>query len=68
MRNRRKPKRHLSVQNLENRRLLAADIGISEAPYGPDVPAMVGSIRPTKVDRPVFGPSKPNHARRASLK
>ena len=53
---RRKPKRRLSVQNLENRRLFAADIGISEAPYGPEVPAMVGSIRPTKVDRPVFGP------------
>jgi hypothetical protein len=53
---RRKPKRRLSVQNLENRRLFAADIGVSEAPYGPEVPAMVGSIRPTKVDRPVFGP------------
>ena len=53
---RHKPKRRLSVQNLENRRLFAADIGVSEAPYGPGVPAMVGSIRPTKVDRPVFGP------------
>jgi len=46
----------LSFQNLENRRLFAADIGVSDAPYGPEVPAMVGSIRPTKVDRPVFGP------------
>lgn len=53
---RRKPKRRLSVQNLENRRLFAADIGVSDAPYGPEVPAMVGLIRPTKVDRPVFGP------------
>ena len=53
---RRKPKRRLSLQNLENRRLFAADIGVSDAPYGPEVPARVGSIRPTKVDRPVFGP------------
>ena len=53
---RHKPKRRLSVQNLENRRLFAADIGISEAPYGHEVPAMVGSNRQTKVDRPVFGP------------
>ena len=63
MRNRRKPKRRLSVQNLENRRLFAADIGVSEAPYGPEVPAMVGSVRPTEgapiALRPINDPDCP---------
>ncbi len=60
---RRKPKRRLSVQNLENRRLFAADIGVSDAPYGPEVPAMVGSIRPEDVGpialRPINDPDCP---------
>ena len=60
---RRKPKRRLSVQHLDNRRLFAADIGASEAPYGPEVPAMVETSRPLEVDpialRPIFDPECP---------
>ena len=56
MRNRRNKKRRLSVQNLETRKLFAADVGFGDMTYGPDAPAEIGSVRPGKVERPVFGP------------
>lgn len=40
------PKRRLSVQAHENRRLFAADTEMSNPPVGPEVPVLVGSIRP----------------------
>ena len=40
------PKRKLSVQAHENRRLFAAATGMSNPPVGPEVPVLVGSIRP----------------------
>ena len=56
MRNRRNRKRRLSVQNLEARKLFAADIGFGDITYGPEAPAEIGSVRPGKVERPTFGP------------
>lgn len=45
MREKRIQKRRLSVQPLAIRRLFAADVGISDAPVGPEVPALVGAVR-----------------------
>ena len=56
MRNRRNRKRRLSVQNLETRKLFAADVGFGDMTYGPEAPAEIGSVRPGKVERPTFGP------------
>ena len=56
MQTRRNRKRRLSVQNLETRKLLAADVGFGDMTYGPEAPAEIGSIRPDKVERPTFGP------------
>lgn len=56
MRNRRNKKRRLSVQNLEPRKLFAADVGFGDMAYGPEAPAEIGSVRPGKVERPTFGP------------
>ena len=56
MRNRRNKKRRLSVQNLETRKLFAADVGFGDMTYGPETPAEIGSVRPGKVERPTFGP------------
>lgn len=52
----RNKKRRLSVQNLETRKLLAADVGFGDMTYGPETTAEIGSVRPGKVERPVFGP------------
>jgi hypothetical protein len=49
MRRKRTQKRRLSVQPLENRRLFAADVGTSDAPVGPDVPALVGAVPTAQV-------------------
>ena len=56
MQTRRNRKRRLSVQNLETRKLFAADVGFGDMTYGPEAPAEIGSIRPDKVERPTFGP------------
>ena len=56
MRNRRNRKRRLSVQNLETRKLFAADVGLGDMTHGSDAPAEIGSVRPGKVERPTFGP------------
>ena len=56
MRNRRNRKRRLSVQNLETRKLFAADVGFGDVTYGSEAPAEIGSVRPGKVERPTFGP------------
>ncbi|MCP4508336.1 MAG: hypothetical protein GY826_18335 [Fuerstiella sp.] len=56
MRNKRNKKRRLSVQNLETRKLFAADVGYSDMTHGPETPAEIGSVRPGKVERPTFGP------------
>ena len=55
MRNRRNRKRRLSVQNLETRKLFAADVGFGDMTHGSDAPAEIGAVRPGKVERPVFG-------------
>ena len=52
----RNKKRRLSVQNLETRKLLAADVGFGDMTYGPETTAEIGSVRPGKVEGPVFGP------------
>ena len=52
----RNKKHRLSVQNLETRKLFAADVGFGDTTYGPEAPAEIGSVRPGKVERPVFGP------------
>lgn len=68
MQNRRNKKRRLSIQNLENRKLFAADIGGSDMHFVPEMPAEVGTLRsgalltdeveantspePTEVNRP----------------
>ena len=56
MQTRRNKKRRLSVQNLETRKLFAADAGFGDMTYGPEAPAEIGSVRPGKVGRPTFGP------------
>ena len=56
MRNKRNRKRRLSVQNLETRKLFAADVGFGDMSHGSDAPAEIGSVRPGKVERPTFGP------------
>ena len=56
MRNRRNRKRRLSVQNLETRKLFAADVGLGDMTHGSDAPAEIGAVRPGKVERPTFGP------------
>lgn len=49
MRKKRTQKRRLSVQPLGNRRLFAADVGTSDAPVVPDVPALVGTLPTAQV-------------------
>ena len=56
MQTRRNKTRRLSVQNLETRKLFAADVGFGDMTYGPEAPAEIGSVRPGKVNRPTFGP------------
>ena len=56
MQTRRNKTRRLSVQNLEARKLFAADVGFGDMTYGPEAPAEIGSVRPGKVGRPTFGP------------
>ena len=56
MQTRRNKTRRLSVQNLEARKLFAADAGFGDMTYGSEAPAEIGSVRPGKVDRPTFGP------------
>ena len=56
MRTRRNRKRRTSFQNLETRKLFAADIWFGDMAYGPEAPAEIGSVRPGKVERPTFGP------------
>ena len=56
MRNKRNRKRRLSVQNLETRKLFAADVGFGDMTHGSNAPAEIGAVRPGKVERPVFGP------------
>jgi hypothetical protein len=56
MRKRRNRKRRLSVQNLETRKLFAADVGYGDMTYEPEVSAEIGSVRPRKFERPTFGP------------
>ena len=56
MQTRRNKTRRLSVQNLEARKLFAADVGFGDMTYGPEAPAEIGSVRPGKVERPTFGP------------
>ena len=56
MRTKQNKERHLSVQNLEARKLFAADVGFGDMTTGQETPAEVGRFRPGKVQRPTFGP------------
>lgn len=56
MQNRQNKNRRLTVQNLETRKLFAADVLFGDMSYGPDTPADIGSLRPGGVERPTFGP------------
>lgn len=55
MQRRQNKNRRLTVQNLEIRKLFAADVGFSAMSYGPEPPGEIASLRPGEVVRPTFG-------------